>query len=466
MKDENLEKIFNNIDQNIEKHTRRLQEFLRQPSVASENLGSSDCAELLLTYIEKLGFQNLELVETNRHPVVCGRYDANSKHTLIIHGMYDTGRVPNEDDWLSPPFNAEIVEVDDLGRCIVAPGALRKAPNVTFINALESILAVNETLPVNIVFNVEGEHSLMSPNYPQFYEKYKDKIKDAEAVFWPMESQNKDGDIIAKLGAKGMMGFQLECSSKLWGRGPNQRPLHNADAGIVDNTTWRLMNALVSMTKRDGADITIDGFMDDVLPPTEQELEMVDKLVKNFDEKAQLEEWGLENFVDDLHGKDLLIKHLFSPVLCIGNLHGGSPRPAVYPDTKVNVHVRLVPNLGVDEILKNVRDHLDRRGYNDISIQPQYGVPWVRSKLEDSIARATINTYKEFETNVEIWPTGTKTPPTGVYNLPYMDGGLGYGRRGLNELVVLDNVEKIAGLADSEKYYVSLLYNYAKYSNR
>lgn len=110
---------------------------------------------------------------------------------------------------------------------------------------------------MNLVFNVEGEHGLMSPNYPQFYQKYKHKIEDAAAVFWPMANQNSNGRVIVKMGDNGMMGFQLECSGKLWGRGPMEKTLHNADAGIVDNNTWRLMNAICSMTKKDGSEIAI-----------------------------------------------------------------------------------------------------------------------------------------------------------------------------------------------------------------
>jgi len=459
-----IAKIYENIDQNIESHTMRVQEFLRHPSVASQDMGMRECAELFLGYIEKLGFGDLELVETDRHPVACGRYDAGSETTLIIHGMYDTAPVGDEEEWITPPFKAKISMIDGFGKCIVAPGALRKAPNATFVNALESILEVDGNLPVNLVFNVEGEHGLMSPNYPQFYQKYKHKIEDANAVFWPMASQNSNGRVVVKLGDKGMMGFQLECSGKLWGRGPIEKPLHNADAGIVDNNTWRLMNALCSMTERDGSEIAIDGYFDDILPPTKYDLELVDSMAEKFDEEALKKSWQVERFVNELQGKELLIRHLFSPVLCVGNIHGGKPRPAPYPVSRADIHIRLIPDQTVEGILQKVRSHLDRRGYTDIQIKSQYGVPWVRTAPENPLARATIKAYEDLGQEVEVWPTGTKTPPTGVYGLPYMDGGLGYGRRGLNEMMVVDDVGKIAGISKSEKYFVQLLYKYKKMS--
>ena len=44
----------------------RVQEFLRQPSVASQDFGMRKYAELLLGYLEDLGFNDLELVKTDR----------------------------------------------------------------------------------------------------------------------------------------------------------------------------------------------------------------------------------------------------------------------------------------------------------------------------------------------------------------------------------------------------------------
>lgn len=466
MKKESINKIYDKIDQNIENHTKRVQEFLRQPSVASQDYGMRDCANLFLKYIEKLGFQDLELVETDRHPVACGRYDSGSDTTLVVHGMYDTAPTRNENEWSSPPFDASIKYIENLGNCIIGLGALRKSPNAIFVNALEAILNVEENLPVNIVFNIEGEHGLMSPNYPQFYQKYKNKIKDADAVFWPMLSQNQDGKISVLLGHKGMMGFQLICDAQTWGRGPLERPLHNADAGIVDNTTWRLMDALSTMTSRAGKDIIIDRYMEDIKQPNQKDLEFLNKLVKEFDTVKLKEEWKINNFADDLEGAELLQKHLFSPVFCIGNIHGGAPRPAPYPVSKVDVHIRLVPDQSVEGILQKIRNHLDLRGYNEIQIKPNYGVPWIKTRFEDPLVSASIKSYKEFNCSYEIWPNGTKTPPTGVYNLPYLDGGLGYGRRGINELMVKDTNNRIAGIAECEKYFVSLLYHYSKASSK
>ena len=50
----------------------------------------------------------------------------------------------------------------------MARGAVnQKGPQRAFLNALESIIAVEGTLPVNIMIAAEGEEELGSPHYPQ-----------------------------------------------------------------------------------------------------------------------------------------------------------------------------------------------------------------------------------------------------------------------------------------------------------
>ena len=68
-----------------------------------------------------LGFQEAALVPTSGHPGVWGYYDAGAERTLAVYMMYDVQPV-EADDWRSPPFAAEIVDVP-AGRALMARGA-------------------------------------------------------------------------------------------------------------------------------------------------------------------------------------------------------------------------------------------------------------------------------------------------------------------------------------------------------
>ena len=61
---------------------------------------------------------------------------------------------------------------------------------------------------------------------------------------------------------------------------------------------------------------------------------------------------------------------------------------------------------------------------------------------------------------------GNEDSTHGLYGLPYMDEGLVYGRRGLNELIVVEAVGEITGISRCEVYFFQLCSkDTAKYQN-
>ena len=80
-----LEKVYRNIDENIESHVKRLQEFVRQPSISQTGEGVKECAELLKGYLKELGCKETRLVPQTYSPVVYAEYDAGAEKTVIIY---------------------------------------------------------------------------------------------------------------------------------------------------------------------------------------------------------------------------------------------------------------------------------------------------------------------------------------------------------------------------------------------
>lgn len=120
-------KVYAHIDAHIDQHLAELQSWMRQPSGSAENLGVRDMAELLRQDFEDLGFAEAELVETDGHPGVWGYYDAGAEKTLMVYMMYDVQPV-NPDDWRSPPFAAEIVDVEQGRAIMVRPSSKGSIP--------------------------------------------------------------------------------------------------------------------------------------------------------------------------------------------------------------------------------------------------------------------------------------------------------------------------------------------------
>ncbi len=465
-----LNDVFKNIEQNQPSHLNRLQEFLKQPSVAPESIGLKECSDLLQKYLNEIGFTDVTPIDVGavngEAPEIFGKIESGANRTMVIYNMYDTGPAGNEADWNNPPFGAEIIDISGQGKAVVARGAdVRKGPLIAFLNAVESIIRTDGALPVNLRFVAEGEEVLGSPNFPSFVKDNNELFKGADSVFWPMAAISKDGNTEIKLGAKGMLGFELECSSKSWGRGPMGSPSHSADKAIIDSPMFRIVQAISSMTDISGNVAQIKGFYDNVQPPTDEELQIIDELLKTYDVGTLKKSLNVDCFIDDLSGKDALIKYLFSPVFQLGSIIGAktSVLPSIPLSASAIIHCRVIPNMTTGEVFDKVRLHLDSKGFNDISVKPLYQVPWMKTSSQDPAVQSLIKTYDSVGVTPQIWPKQPRTPPPAVFGLPYVDGGFGKGgnRGAPNEYLIVDGTDGTPGLVEFEKFFASYLYNYA-----
>jgi len=472
----NSGKVGKYIDAHLDEHLAKMQEFLRQPSVSAEGYGVRECAELLKGYFQDMGCKDARLIETGSFPVVYGEYDAHAEKTLLVYMMYDTQPFAGE-RWTSPPLQANLVEIAPFGKCIIARGAINtKGPLIAFLNALNSVLVVGEEIPVNLKFMAQGDEELSSIHFARFVEEHKEMLSKADALFGPDASQDEKGKVIMGLGWKGIEYVELECSGKLWGKGPTEFDIHSSDKSWVDSPAWRMIHALASMTSEDGNRILIDGWYDNVKPPSEEDSELIDKLAETMDEEAAKHEMKVNRFMNDLHGKNLLLQYLYSTTLNIDGIWGGYTGPGsktVLPHRiTVKLDTRLVPDQHSSEIIPKIRKHLDNHGYTDITVRSLDPYEWSKTSVKEPIVQAMIQAYRGMGYEPEIWPHGASSVPYHMFNrgplyLPFCDGGLGHGGRAHapDEYFVIEGNDKVAGLAGCEKSYVAILDAYANYKS-
>jgi acetylornithine deacetylase/succinyl-diaminopimelate desuccinylase-like protein len=270
---EDHSEIYAHVDANIGQHTANLQRWLRQPSISAQNVGIREMAAMVRDDLKAIGFQEANLVETKGHPGVWGYYDAGAPKTLMVYLMYDVQPV-NPEDWQSPPFAADIVDVP-VGKAIMARGAAnQKGPERAFLNALESIIAVKGSLPVNIMVTAEGEEELGSPNYAQIVDQYEDRLRTADGVIFPTPGQNENGHTNVVLGVKGIVYWELEARGGSWG-GPAKAEIHGSFKAITDSPVLRLIQAISTLVSDDGNTILVLGYDDDVCPPAAEEQSLI-----------------------------------------------------------------------------------------------------------------------------------------------------------------------------------------------
>src|SRR5947208_7399040 len=72
---------------------QRLQQWVRQPSIAAENRGMAEGCELMMTLAREAGFQSVAKVPTDGQPGVFATLDAGAPRTYGLYFMYDVKQV-------------------------------------------------------------------------------------------------------------------------------------------------------------------------------------------------------------------------------------------------------------------------------------------------------------------------------------------------------------------------------------
>jgi acetylornithine deacetylase/succinyl-diaminopimelate desuccinylase-like protein len=464
--------IYRYIDEHFEEHLANLQRWLRQPSISAQHVGITEMAELVRSDLERIGFAETEVVPTDGHPGVWGYYDAGAERTLMIYLMYDVQPV-NPQDWDSPPFDARLVD-NDLGQVLMARGATnQKGPERAFLNAIESIIAVEGTLPVNLMVLAEGEEELGSPNYPQLVDRFEDRLRAADGAFFPFNSQGTTGAASMSLGVKGILYLEMEYVGGAWG-GPTRAEIHGSYKAIVDSPAWRLVQALSTLVSEDGNTIEVPGYYDPVRPPTDEEQRLINAMADSWSDVRQQSILGVDRWIDGITGRDAIMRYLYHPTLNIDGIWGGYTQEGVKTilphKATAKVDSRLPYGLDPDTALALIRRRLDAEGFGDITIRKLSGYPAAQTSVDAPLVRAAVGVFNKYGLTPSISPRLAGSAPfyqfTERLGLPLVFAGFGHGSgaHAPNEYMVITPKEgsSVAGLSAIEKAYVDLLFALAR----
>ncbi|MDQ3411261.1 MAG: M20/M25/M40 family metallo-hydrolase, partial [Chloroflexota bacterium] len=399
--------IFQHIDDHLDEHIAHIQRWVRQPSVSWDNLGVRECAEVVAASYRDLGCQEVEIIEGRFHPGVWAYYDAGSPITIHSYCMFDT-RTVQPGDWSHDPWGAALVPMGPHPKVLVGRGAMgAKGPYVAFLNALKSIIAVEGTLPVNIMFLAEGEEIMGSPTYRAFVERYRDRLQHVSASYCATSTQGANGTVNVGLGLKGMIVLQLTASGAAWGHGPT-RTIHSSAASLVDSPPFRLARALATLTDPDGRGCAIAG-MEELWSYRKPLSAGERRLLESLADRAAGKDWravlpvgGVDNVAElntSLDGIDPLVTFLYGPTLNVAGLWSGflgpgtTTIPFIVPGTaSAMLDLRLVVEASPDEVVGLIRAHLDAHGFSDIAIETYAAFSHAQTELSDPGVQAMLDT--------------------------------------------------------------------------
>ena len=373
------------IEDHLPEYMEDLKRLCAQPSVAAQNDGVQECAELVNAMLQEAGFQaNIMPTEDPRFPVVYAEHDGRSSKQLLFYNHYDVQPAEPLELWDSPPFQP--TERD--GRIFARGVSDDKGHLAARIAAVKAMKAVRGELPCHVKFCIEGAEEIGSPGFGAFVEKHRDLLK-ADACIWEGGGVNWEGNPQIYLGLKGILYTELEVRS-------SSRDSHSSWATVVPNPAWRLVWAL-STLKDEEERILIPGFYDQVRQPTEMEMAAVAGMPAEEDSLRQ--ELQVSRFLCDAEGIDFRKRHMFEPTCTICGIESGytgEGTKTVLPATaKVKLDFRLVPDQRPKDILDKLRNHLDAHGFSDIHINYWDGVNPSRTSMDSPFVRLVSETARQ-----------------------------------------------------------------------
>src|SRR4051794_41138828 len=104
----NFNDVFEHIDQRRDEYIRPLQTLVRQPSVAAQNLGMSETAELVIYMLGDAGIEATTYDTRGGFPVVYGELTGRSAKRLSFYNHYDVQPAEPLELWTSDPWTASI----------------------------------------------------------------------------------------------------------------------------------------------------------------------------------------------------------------------------------------------------------------------------------------------------------------------------------------------------------------------
>lgn len=382
------------------------------PSLAEEPQGLADMAAWLEARLEEVGAEVERLPFPGAPSILLGRMGAGPR-SVLIYDHYDVQPVDPIELWESPPFSPEI----RAGRLYARGAADNKGDLVARLAGLHLHRELFGEPGVAVKFLIEGEEETGSRSIPGIVTRYGDKLA-ADGCIWEGHGIDHAGRPEFVFGAKGLAYVELTCRLL-------NEDQHSSLAVVAPSAAWHLVEALSTLRNPDGR-VLIEGFYDDVVPPSNEDLAMLQALP--FDEEAERARLGIDSFVAGAQGDELRLRYFFEPTCNIAGIAAGFTVPGasktVLPrQALAKLDFRLVPGQDPSDVVAKLRKHLSERGFADIEVTELSMEHPVRSPSDTPLASAAIEAARQlFDEPPALAPmmigTGPMYPIAGTLGIP------------------------------------------------
>ncbi len=350
----------------------QLFDFLRFPSISTDPARRDDvsaCGEWLYKKFVSIGLF-AEVHGTAGHPVIVARNQPRpGRPTVLIYGHYDVQPADPLDLWTSPPFEPRVAD-----GIITARGAAdNKGQIMAHVLGVEALLASGGELPVNVLFVVEGEEEIGSPNLAAFLTGHAAELR-CDVVVISDSTMIAPGVPTLTYGLRGIGCIEVRVT------GPAIDLHSGIYGGAVQNPITALARLLATLHDPAGR-IAVPGFCDAAEPLLDWERNAWASLPLN--EARLLEITGAPALTGE-PGYRPLERMWARPTMEINGIGGGyqgeGTKTIIPHSAFAKITFRLVPRQNALEAIRQVADHLRKnspRGVKIEVIEGHHGDPYI-----------------------------------------------------------------------------------------
>ena len=361
------------IKENKDKFLNELIELLKIPSVSADIKFKSDvldAASFLKRNLEKIGADNVQIFQTEGHPIVYAeKFISNDYPTILVYGHYDVQPADPYELWDSDPFSPVIknTEIHPDGAIFARGACDDKGQMFMHLKAFEAMNRTN-SLYCNVKFMIEGEEEIGSVNLEKFVRENK-ALLTADVVLVSDTGIINNNTPSICVGLRGLSYLEVEVT------GPN-RDLHSGlYGGGVANPINVLSSMIASLHDNKGR-ISIPGFYDQVID--------VDITERNEMAKApfDLSAYKKDLDIDEVFGEDTYTTNertSIRPSLDVNGIWGGyigeGAKTVLPSKAYAKISMRLVPNQNSKNITRLFKNHFENIApdYVKVKVNPHHG---------------------------------------------------------------------------------------------
>ncbi len=334
--------------------------YIRFASISGDSRYKSEvcaCADWLTARFERAGL-DAQKFATAGHPIVVARSrPKKDRKTVLIYGHYDVQPPDPLDLWDSPPFEPTVKD----NRVVARGAADNKGQLLPHLFGVERAIREN-TLPVNVIFVVEGEEESGSGNLEPFLKQHRDAFQCDIAVI-------SDSGMIAPgvptllYGVRGVVCMEVHL------QGPSADLHSGIFGGLVANPANALARLVSSMQTAEGK-ISIPGFYDRVQPVDAAEHELWAGLPKSDQDWLEITgspalsgEGGFTSF-ERIWARPTMDVNGF-----VSGYSGEGPKTIVPSKASAKISFRLVPDQDPDEIRGLIKEYLHKKCPHSVRLE-------------------------------------------------------------------------------------------------